>query len=194
MSCGPVGEEQPRIFLDQLCAQVSDTSDGELRIAELGECRHRGDVETGAVQANDPVRLVDARKPLDRLDRLGWLGVVVIFDQLDLARTALELETARLVHLVSPQLPRREKSRGRAGRKRTGFRAHDADFHRAGIGVDSPDKWSGQRRRAGIFQQFASSHRNLPDGFLPMPYSVAGEGGMSSELRTIRPRWTVLSI
>ena len=66
-----VGEEQLRIFLDQLGAEIGDAGDCELRIAELGEGRDCRNVKSGAVQADDPIGLVDRGKALVALIASG---------------------------------------------------------------------------------------------------------------------------
>jgi hypothetical protein len=47
--------------------------------------------------------------------------VIVVFDQLDLALTVLELEAAAFVDLMRPELERRELRDRRTGRERTGL-------------------------------------------------------------------------
>ena len=123
-----VAEKEQRIFFDQLWAEFSDAGDRDLRIAELGECRHRGDVEAGAVQSRDPVDLVDRSQAFYRLDGLWRLRAVVVFDQLDLALPVFEFQAAILVDLLCPQPPRREMSDRRAWRERAGFWADHSDF------------------------------------------------------------------
>ena len=56
-----------------------------------------------------------------------------------------------------------EKRTCGAGRKRAGFRADHADLITSWVRARGPDEWGGERRRAGIFQQIASSHEYLPE-------------------------------
>ena len=54
-----VAEKEQRIFFDQLWAELSDASNRDLGVAELGESRNRGNIEACPIQANDPVDLID---------------------------------------------------------------------------------------------------------------------------------------
>ena len=155
--------EEAGILFHQRRSLIGDAGLGELRIVVLGESRRGGEIEAGGVNAADPIGLVHCRQPFHGLDGLGRLGAVIVLDDLDLALAVLELETAALVDLESPQLVRREMRDCRAGREWTGFRTDHADLDGGGVSSCRPvaDR-SGQRRCGGIFQKLSSSHELLP--------------------------------
>jgi len=94
--------EQAGIFLDQRWCLIGDARQSELRIAVLRKGRRRGEIEAGCKHAADPIGLVHRGEALHGLDSLGRLRAVVVFDQLDFSRAALELKSAARVDLMGP--------------------------------------------------------------------------------------------
>ena len=138
---------------------IGDAGLGELRIVVLREGRRGGEVEAGGVDPLIQSALSTVASALDRLDGLGRLRAVVVLDQLDLALPFLELEAAALVDLVGPEPEGREMGDRGAGRQRAGFGADHANFDRRQVRPGGAiANRSGQCRRSGIFQEFASSH------------------------------------
>jgi hypothetical protein len=154
--------EEAGILLDERRSLIGDAGLRELRIAVLCEGWSRGEIEAGGIQAPDPIGLVYRGCALDRLDGLGRLRAIVVFDHFDFTLAIFELQPATLVDLMGPEFVGREMGDRRARCERTGFRTDHADLDDASIRSGGSHEWRGHRRRGRIFQKFASSHEILP--------------------------------
>ena len=105
-----------------------------MRILIAIKQRGSSDIQASTIRGDDEIRIVLCRKTLHGFDRLTWVGLIVILNDLDHLLATINHQSAFGIHLIGPKRNVRPLGYNRTTCQRTRFRGDGTNLYHIGLG------------------------------------------------------------